>query len=194
MLNSRIVTERSIGNSMTFGGDVVNSTVLAGYLQGLAGVVSTIETNELQLGQFFTTAVTLPTPTAQAAGLITTNIAGDVTNSVFAASDNPVSQIADPTLQTFGNVNDAFLPIGRITARVEGSIDNSTATPDMPSTAFYGKTVKLTRGPVAPPHVTEPPLPKPATPVTLRGIPRVFPKINGSLQTNVPGAQISGTN
>lgn len=192
MLNSRIVTERSIGNS-TFGGDVVNSTVLAGYLQGLGGVVATIQSNESQLGEFFTQAVTLPTPTAQAGGTITTNVAGDVTNSVFAASDNPISQVADPTLQAFGNVNDAFLPVGRITARVEGSIDNSTATPDMPSTAFYAKNVRLTRGPVAPPNVTEPPLPRPATPVTLRGIPRVFPNINGDLVTRVPRNQVPNT-
>ena len=193
MLNSRIVTERSIGNS-TFGGDVVNSTVLAGYLQGLANVISGIESNAssavAQGANLFTDDVTPPTPTAQAGGLITTNIAGDVTNSVFAASDSPISQVADPTLQNFGNVNDAFLPVGRITARVEGSIDNSTATPDMPSTAFYAKNVKLTRGPVAPPHVTEPPLPKPATPVTLRGIPRVFPKINGSRVAPVPRPQV----
>ncbi len=190
MLNSRIVTERLIGNS-TFGGDVVNSTVLAGYLEGLAGVISTIETNETQLGQFFQQAVTLPTPTAQAGGLITTNIAGDVTNSVIAASDNPISQVNSPTTQTFGNPQDAFLPIGRILARVEGSIDNSTVTPMMPSTAFYAKNVNLTRGPVAPPNVTEPPLPRPATPVTLRGIPRVFPNINGKLETQPPGNQIS---
>ena len=198
MLNSRIVTERSIGNS-TFGGDVVNSTVLAGYLQGLSGVITTIENNETQLGQFFQTAVTLPTPTAQAAGLITTNIAGDVTNSVIAASDNPISQVTStangttPIVQNFGNPQDAFLPIGRILARVEGSIDNSTVTPLMPSTAFYAKSVKLTRGAVAPPNVTEPPLPKPATPVTLRGIPRVFPNVNGKLETQVPGNQIPRT-
>ncbi len=191
MLNSRIVTERSIGNS-TFGGDVVNSTVLAGYLQGLSGVVTTIENNELQLGQFFQQAVTFPTPTAQAGGLITTNISGDVTNSVFAASDNPISQVTSPTTQTFGNPADAFLPVGRILARVEGSISNTTATPLMPNTAFYAKNVNLTRGPVAPPNVTEPPLPKPATPVTLRGIPRVFPNVNGKLQAQVPGNQVRG--
>ena len=49
MLNSRIVTETSIG-SLTSGGDVVNSTVLAGYLQGLSGVITTIENNETELG------------------------------------------------------------------------------------------------------------------------------------------------
>ena len=204
MLNSRIVTVTTIGD-MTIGGDVVNSAILAGYQQGLANVVSSVETNIGQLGQYFQQAVNLPTPTAQAGGTITTNIAGDVTNSVIAASDNPISQVSstaaqatNPTatiVQTFGNIQDAFLPGGRITARVEGSIDNSTATPDMPSTAFYSKNVKLTRGPVAPPNVTEPPLPKPATPVTLRGIPRVYPGAsgNGNLVTHPPGNQIPGT-
>ena len=190
ILNSRVVTGRTIGN-MTIGGDVVNSTILAGYLQGLSGIVTSIENNELQFGQFFQQAVTVPIPTAQAGGTITTNIAGDVTNSVFAASDNPISQVTNPLVQTFGNVQDAFLPVGRILARVEGSIDNTTATPNMPNTAFYAKNVKLTRGPVAPPNVTEPPLPRPATPVTLRGIPRVFPNVNGKLQTQVPAAQVS---
>lgn len=192
MLNSRVVAVSNIGD-MTIGGDVVNSTVLSGYLQGLAGVVSTIETNIAQLGEYYTSAVTFPTPTAEAGGRITTNISGDVTNSVFAASDNPISQAQTPTVQTFGNVQDAFLPLGRIRARVEGSIDNSTVTPDMPTRAFYGKNVILTRGAVAPPNVTEPPLPKPATPITLRGIPKVFPAANGNRQVQVPGDQIAGT-
>ena len=192
MLNSRIVTVQDIGD-MTLGGDVVNSTVLAGYQQGLASAVTTVENNITQFGQYFQTAITLPTPTAEAGGRMTVNIAGDVTNSVFASSDSPVSQAADGTTQTFGNPQDAFLPVGRITARVEGSIDNSTATPDSPNTAFYAKNVILTRGAVAPPNVPEQPLPKPATPVTLRGIPRVFPNANGTLETKVPGDQIPGT-
>ena len=188
-LNSRVVVDRNLGNS-TFGGDVANSTFLAGYLQGLAGVISSVQNNISQLGQYYQQDVRLPTPTAQAGGTLTTNVAGDITNSVFAASDNPISQVIDPTSQIFGNANDALLPVGRITARVEGSIDNSTVTPEMPETAFFAKQVKLKRGAVAPPNVTEPPLPKPATPITLRGIPRVFPQVNGTLQTRPAGPQI----
>ncbi len=198
-LNSRVVTDNKIGNS-TFGGDVVNSTFLAGYLQGLTGVTSTITSNITSLGEYYTQAVTFPVPTPQAGGTLTTNVAGDVTNSVFAASDSlssqsslgllsPTSQAGISSDQTFGDVNDVFLPAGRIRARVEGSINNATATPSMPATAFYGKQVALTRGAVAPPNVTEPPLPKPATPITLRGIPRVFPSVNGTLQTRVPPTQ-----
>ena len=188
-LNSRVVVDRNLGNS-TFGGDVVNSTFLAGYLQGLAGVVSSVQNTISQTGQYFQQDVSLPTPTAQAGGTLTTNVAGDITNSVFAASDNPISQVIDPTTQIFGNANDALLPVGRITARVEGSIDNSTATPEAPNTAFFARQVKFKRGAVAPPNVTEPPLPKPATPISLRGIPRVFPKVNGSLQVRPAGPQI----
>ena len=43
-INSRVVSERMIGDIM-LGGDVVDSTFLSGYVQGLAGVVSTIEQN-----------------------------------------------------------------------------------------------------------------------------------------------------
>ncbi len=176
MLNSRVVSERQIGN-IQLGGDVVNSTVLSGYLQGLAGAVTTIENNASQFGQFFQSPVTLPIPTAQAAGNITAFVTGNVTNSVFAASDNPISQPAATTATgvTFGNAQDALLPLGQITAKVAGSIDNSSVTPDMPKTAFYARTVKFTHGVVVPPNVVEPPLPPPATPIKLPGIPRVFP-------------------
>jgi hypothetical protein len=170
-LNSKIVSDRMIGDLM-IGGDVANSTVLSGYTQGLAGAVQSIQSN---LASGSSTPVTIPVPTAQANGQITAFIAGNVTNSVFAASDLPISQVIDPTTQTFGNTQDAFLPLGKILARVEGTIDNSTATPDMPTTAFFAQTVKLTHAPVVPPHVVEPPLPPPTTPISLPGIPRVFP-------------------
>lgn len=192
MLNSTVITDRSIGNMM-LGGDVVNSTVQAGYLQGLATNISNIEGSITQTGSYFTTAQSFATPTAQAGGTMNVSIAGDVTNSVFAASDNPISQVENSSVQNFGDPQDTFLPVGRITARVEGSIDNTDATPQMPNTAFYAKNVVLRRGAVAPPDVPESPLGKIATPVTLRGIPRVFPKINGNRQTPVPGDQISGT-
>ena len=172
MLNSRIVSGRMIGNIM-LGGDVANSTVLSGYTQGLAGVASSIQQNLLNPSN--TSAPTFPTPMAEANGQITTFIAGNVTNSVFAASVLPFSQLLTPTDQTFGNPQDASLPLGKIIARVEGSINNTTATPDSPKTAFYAKTVNLMHAPVTPPRVVEPPLPPPATPVSLPGIPRVFP-------------------
>ena len=172
MVNSNIVSSRQIGDLM-LGGDVDNSTVLSGYVQNLATVASTVETNLAQLS--LTTAVTIATPTAQAAGMITAFIAGNVTNSVFAASDAPYSQLLNATDQTFGDPQDAFLPLGKITARVEGSINNPTETPSSPKQAFYAQTVDLTHGVVVPPHVVEEPLPAPATPIRLPGIPKVFP-------------------
>ncbi len=177
ILNSRIVSDRLIGDIMS-GGDVVNSTILSGYTQGLGGLVSSFQQN-LSSGQL-NTPLTVPTPQAEANGMITAYVSGNVTNSVFAASDQPISQLITPTDQTFGNPQDAFLPLGRITARVQGTISNTSATPDSPTKAFFSKTVKLTKGPVAPPSVLEMPLPKPATPISLTGIPRVFPGVNGN--------------
>ncbi len=185
MLNSQITSNRQIGDLMV-GGDVANSTVLSGYIQGLTTVASTIQSNLGTLS--LSTPVTIPTPTAQAAGAIHAFIAGNITNSVFAASDNPISQIITPTNQTFGDPQDAFLPLGTITARVEGSIHNDTATPKMPNTAFYAKTVHYTHGPVTPPKVVEPPLPAPATPVSLPGIPVVFPHTTTATKTTVTKA------
>ena len=171
-LNSNITSERMIGN-FRVGGDVANTTVLSGYSAGLATAASTVQSNLASLS--LTTPVTIPTPTAQANGQITAFIAGNVTNSVFAASVLPFSQLLDPTSQSFGDPQDANLPLGRILATVQGSIHNDSATPESPNTAFYSKSVKLTHGPVVPPHVVEPPLPPPATPISLPGIPKVFP-------------------
>lgn len=178
-LSSSITSERMIGD-LNIGGNVSNTTVLSGYQAGLATIESSAQSNISQLSQATApTAVTITTPVAQANGQITAFIAGNVTNSVFAASVLPLSQTTATSLTTatqdFGNTGDALLPLGRVTARVEGSIDNSTATPNMPKTAFYAKTVSLTHAVVVPPRVVEPPLPAPTTPITLPGIPVVFP-------------------
>ncbi len=185
-LNSTITSNRQIGDLM-LGGDVANSTILSGYNQGLATVAQTVNSNITSLS--LTTAPTIPTGTAQANGQITAFIAGNITNTVFAASDLPYSQLLTPTDQSFGNPQDAFLPLGRIIARVEGSIHNDTATPNMPNTAFYAKTVKYTHAQVTPPKVVEPPLPAPATPISLPGIPHVFPATNGTATVATPKAK-----
>ncbi len=180
--NSSVVSERSIGNMM-IGGDVANTNVLAGYqvpsspstssaISGLQALASTVESN---IAARSTTAVSIQTPRAQAGGQITAFVSGNVTDSVFAASDLPISQIQNSTDQTFGNAQDALLPLGKITARIEGAVSNAKVTPDSPTTAFYAKSVSLTHGPVVPPRIVEPPLPAPATPITLPGIPHVFP-------------------
>jgi hypothetical protein len=196
-LNSSITSERQIGDLM-IGGDVANTTVLSGYQfpivstsPTLAGLLSLSSTVESSLAGISSTAVTIPTPTAQANGQITAFIAGNVTNSVFAASVLPISQLMSPTTQTFGNPQDALLPLGKIIARVEGTVDNSTATPTSPTTAFYSKTVQLTHGVVVPPRIVEPPLPAPATPITLPGIPHVFPASTSTATTST-GRRSSG--
>jgi hypothetical protein len=189
-LNSTITSERMIGDLM-IGGNVANVTALSGYQAGLTTYYSNATSNISTLmtgGSTLPTAAAPPTPTAQANGQITAFIAGNVTNSVFAASDLPVSQIQTPTSQVFGEDGDAFLPLGHIVARVEGSIDNSTATPSSPKTAFYALKVDLTHGVVVPPKVVEPPLPAPTTPITLPGIPVVFP---ASISTKVNSSKVS---
>lgn len=203
-IGSTVTSERQIGN-FAVGGDVDNTTVLSGYQAGLASLESSAQSNIGELDSTTApTALTITTPVAQANGQITAFIAGSINNSVFAASDLPLNQATSSTptsvTQSFGNTGDALLPLGRITGRVEGSIHNDTATPNMPNTAFYAKTVHLTHGVVVPPHVTEPPLPAPATPVNLPGIPVVFPASESTkhttthVTTNTTGAGSGASN
>ena len=147
-LNSKVVSDRQIGE-VVLGGDVVNTTIQSGYVQ--------------RLNQVLSNPANPPTDTAQAGGSIRIRIAGGVTNSVIAASTQPFNG-------TFGSSQDLRLPLGQIHAKIEGAIDNSTATPDSPNTAFYAQSVSLNRGPVIPPNVPEAPYPKSATPVKLPGI------------------------
>ncbi len=186
-IGSTVTSERMIGN-FSVGGDVDNTTVLSGYQAGLASLESSAQSNISQLDSTTApTAITPVTPSAQANGAITALISGNVNNSVFAASDLPINQVESTTPNSvalsFGNTGDAFLPLGVITARVQGSIQNSTATPNMPNTAFYAKTVNQVHAVVVPPHVVEPPLPAPTTPVTLPGIPVVFPASESTKHT-----------
>jgi len=152
-LNSSVIVDRQIGN-IQFGGDVVNTTVQAGYDQSLATV--------------FQNPTAARTSTAQVGGQIRATIAGNVTNSVFAASVMP-----DATGK-FGSPDSFALPVGTIKARVEGTISNTTATPASPTTAFYAQKVIVTKGPVVPPNVPEAPFPGPITPRSLPGIPRPY--------------------
>ncbi len=134
-LNSQVQVSRSIGRIL-FGGDVVNTNVLSGYEQDLDTAFSNQQAPS-------------PTPSAQVGGGLTALIAGDVIDSVFAASVDPVDD-------TFGS-NDLEFPHGEITAKVEGTIDNTNATPDSPTQAFFARNVNLTMGPVVPPAVPEAP-------------------------------------
>jgi hypothetical protein len=129
---------------ITLGGDVVNTNVLA----GLA----------LQADQIFLTQTDPGTPSAKSTGAIhQVLIAGNVTNSIFAAAVEPFEGEYDSP-QTL------FFPHGVIRAKVEGRINNADVTPNRPREAFYAKSVSRTFGPVAPPNVVEPPFPHPFAP------------------------------
>ena len=142
-LNSDVTVDRAVGR-ITFGGDVVNTNFLSGYQQSLSTV-------------FQSQAAPTTMPSAQDGGAIhNLLIAGNVMNSVFAAS-------AQPENGTFGP-NDINLPHGLIKAKVGGTIDNSTATPDSPTKILYSKYVALAHGPVIPPSIPELPLPNQGKP------------------------------
>ena len=141
-VNSNVTTNREVFHAR-FGGDVVDTNILSGYQANL----TTIFTNQAAPTTF---------PSAETGGAINVEIAGSVTNSIFAASTQP--QVTGST-PTFGTTQDLFFPQGHITAKVEGVISNTTATPDPPTKAFYSKAVNLIRGPVVPPNVVEQPLP-----------------------------------
>ncbi len=153
-INSTLIATRQIGN-IEFGGDVVGTTIESGYEQGLSGPFGAVVTN------------LLATPTPLAGGQMRVNVAGNVTNSIFASS---VAQGSSG----FGSADDLRLPLGSISARVQGTIDNSTATPQSPSAAFYAKAVRLVQGPVVPPTVAEAPYSGPLTPKSLPGIPHPY--------------------
>ncbi|MEW4568375.1 hypothetical protein AB1L88_10960 [Tautonia sp. JC769] len=122
---SSILVGRNAG-SLTFGGDVINTNVLAGYTPGTG---------------------TGAAPTAQGGGQMGVRVAGDVFDSIFAASVQPFEGV-------FGGPNDLVLPTGYINAKVEGLIDNSLnplVSPESFDQAFFAGRVRLEAGPVIPP-------------------------------------------
>ncbi len=146
--SSNITADRGLGR-LRFGGDVANSTFLSGYPQNLAAAISS---------QSIT-----PNPSAQAGGYMNVLVAGDVTDTIFAAS-------VEPFEGEFGTPQDLILPQGQITAKVEGDIDNAEATPQSPDSAFFARSVELENGPVTPPDVPELPFSGPKRPVHFPGI------------------------
>jgi hypothetical protein len=153
--NSTVISDKAIGRVL-LGGDVTNTNILSGYTQNLSNSVSSQTSPSLN-------------PPASTDGGMTALVAGDVTNSVFAASTQPFSSTSGAT-PVFGTPNDMKLPTGNIMAKVEGTIDNSVATPESPTTAFYARDVQLAHGPVIPPAVPLAPYPPPEQPTHLPGI------------------------
>ena len=168
-IDSNVAVDRQIG-LVDLGGPVVNTKVLSGYAQDYTGIINTVTGTSTSVFSSATPAAP-PIPTdAQTAGKMTVHVGGDITNSIFAASTAP------DTSGAYGSPGELLLPTGQISAKVEGTIDNATATPDSPSTAFYAQKVALNASPVAPAGVAEEPyahyshsfLPGvPATPVTV---------------------------
>ncbi|WP_406695340.1 hypothetical protein V5E97_30380 [Singulisphaera sp. Ch08] len=158
-LNSNVYVDRTI-SKVTFGGDVVNTNVLSGYVQNFSNIINAV-TGQSSVNVFSPTAQPTAPPlpqNAQNAGGMSVLVAGDVTNSVFAASVQPeFVSVNGGTVPRFGTSRNLVLPVGEIVAKVEGTIDNSVSTPDQPTTAFYANKVDLQKGPVIPPNVPEAP-------------------------------------
>ena len=151
-IGSNVTSERQIGN-IEFGGDVVGTTILSGYNQGLTADLSN--------------PTSPPTPAPDTDGQMRVTIAGNVTNSVFASS-------VVPGLNGFGSADDLRLPLGTINARIQGTISNAGITPNSPTAAFYAQAIKVVKGPVAPPTIPEAPFTGPLTPKSLPGIPSPY--------------------
>jgi hypothetical protein len=139
-VGSEVTSTDHIGR-IAIGGDVVNTTVLAGYEQELQTV-------------FATQNPPVDPPAKSTASINNVLIAGDVVDSIFAASVQPFEGLFD--------VEEALrFPHSHISAKVEGTINNENVAPFSPRQAFFAKTVSVGRGPVNPPNVPEGPFPQP---------------------------------
>ena len=161
-LNSNVSSDQTI-SQVHIGGDVVNTNVLTGLAQNFGLIVADITGQNTTTGSTGPQAPPLPL-NANNDGGMSVLIGGSVQNSVFTASVQPDST------NTFGTPNQLVLPNGVIAAKVEGTINNSTATPDQPNTAFYAKQVHLNHGPVIPPNVPEAPYPGGNLPIHAPGL------------------------
>jgi hypothetical protein len=174
-LNSSVTVDRNVGR-VTFGGDVVNTQFLSGYEQNLLNI-------------FQTQQAPTSAPSAQDGGAITNVlIAGNVVDSVFAASVEPLNG-------NFGTSDDLKLPHGHISAKVNGTIDNSATTPDTPTTAFFAHQVELDHGPVVPPSVPELPFPNPGRapggPRVVKGLQPASQNANRVSTASAPSVKIA---
>jgi len=159
-LNSTVYVDRTI-SKVSFGGDVVNTNVLSGYQQNFSDVISTVA-GQAAVNTFNPTPQPAPLPmpaNAQIGGGMGVLVAGDVVNSIFAASVHPEIRTGPNGNQIveFGNDQNLVLPTGEIVGKVEGTINNSGVAPSSPMTAFFASKVDNDRGPVIPPNVPEAP-------------------------------------
>jgi hypothetical protein len=167
-VGSNVTVERNI-DSAVFGGDVVDTNVLAGYTQNFGAMIQAVRlngsspetiTNMSTLGQRY--AFSPPfVPQAHNGGRLIARVAGDVTTSVFASSvqANPLFD-KSVNAAVFGSPTSFNLPMGIVQAKVQGEINNSAnalVDPDAMGQAFFGAHVKLSKGPVIPPNVPSEP-------------------------------------
>ncbi|MFO0950800.1 MAG: hypothetical protein U0835_06515 [Isosphaeraceae bacterium] len=85
-VNSLVFVDRQIG-MVDLGGDVVDTTVVSGVDQNYTSILNNISGQ----GSIFSSSPTAPPvpANAQPGGQITAHVAGDIMNSVFAASVQP---------------------------------------------------------------------------------------------------------
>jgi hypothetical protein len=161
-VDSKVFVERNVGN-VIFGGPVKSTALLAGINANLGGTS----------GVFATQTAPTSTPAQDGGSIANVLVAGDVTDSVFAASTEPATD------GSYGGPDSLYLPHGRVTGKVEGSVDNSNLSPDQPTQAFYAKKVTVGNGPVVPPTVPEAPFPNLGAPPTgshvVHGLQKSFP-------------------
>ncbi len=217
-LNSRVLVDRTI-SKVTIGGDVVNTQVETGLQQNFTNIFQTITgtTSTSATGTPTVPPAAPPDPlNAQVGGGMTVLVAGDVTNSVFTASVQPlILRTGSPpttpgTSKRIFGTQDVNLPTGHILAKVEGTptntpgvVVNSTTNPTTNITsetinnspnnkAFYAADLHVKQGPVIPPSVPESPYPPPAKPVHAPGIPHLGQMLMRSTisTTTVHGASV----
>lgn len=138
---SNIEVQRELGY-LRSGGDVVDTNVITGLASDLTA-------------EFRTQTAPTNNPKADLGGAMHALIGGNVIDSVFAAS-------VEPTNGQYDSPDAIKLGGGRIQAKVEGTINNSTATPADPGKAFYAFKTEVTHGPITPPNAPSTPADSPA--------------------------------
>lgn len=169
-VNSNVVVTRQLSKA-DFGGDVTDTRVLSGYVQNFNTIVNTVTGQSNSIFGGGTPAPPALPDNAQPFGGMIVHVAGDITNSAFAAS-------VEPFQGQFGGSNQLVLPSGEINAKVEGRINNAVSSPDSPDTAFFAEHAKVIQGPVAPPKVPEAPFAV-RTPTSVPGIHDLSRRENG---------------
>ena len=161
-INSNVYVDRQISR-IDIGGDVVKSKILSGLVQNYTAIFQAISGQSTSVFSAGTPSAPPAPLNAQTDGGMTVHVAGDVTNSVFAASYQPFGGV-------YGDPNAIALSKGHIRGKIEGKVNNATEAPATPLVAFYAKQVDALSGPVIPPNVPEAPYTGPQTPGFLPGI------------------------